>query len=515
MVVVLGVFAPIAAIVASPEASAQSFTCAGEPATIVGTRGPDVINGTPGRDVIVALGGADVIHGRAGPDLICAGLGADVVRGGVGPDVIYAGAGNDTVHGGDGHDVLLGGDGADVLQGNTGADRVVGGAGRDQVMGGIGLDVVLGGLGADRVTGGRGDDQVDGGAGLDTCSADDTMTRCERATAATRDLVEPDPPPPAPPEDEILVDRVLHISIDGLRPDHVTSSLTPTLHRLRSEGVSTMNARTDAEFTNTLPNHTSQLTGRPVEGSGGHGVDFNDDNGRSVHDAAGEYVSSVYDVVHDHGLSTAAYVGKDKFGVHERSWNASGGAADRTGEDDGRNKFDVFLQDGPDDTTEKLVEEIEGGTDLTYVFFHIRLPDGAGHGHDWGSSEYVDAVEESDALVGDLLAAVEASSAWDGRTAFVVTADHGGELGNDSHYDRELPGNFTIPFIVWAPGVAEGGDLYDLNPSARRDPGGAQLSHDGRQPVRGHEAGNVALDLLGLPPIPGSVFNADHDLALR
>ena len=86
----------------------------------------------------------------------------------------------------------------------------------------------------------------------------------------------PPPPPPPPPVDR-LAERVIHVSIDGLRSDHVTPVLMPNLTRLMAEGAWTLNARTDPAYTQTLPNHHSQFTGRPVYGAGGHHVDFNND----------------------------------------------------------------------------------------------------------------------------------------------------------------------------------------------------------------------------------------------
>ena len=286
------------------------------------------------------------------------------------------------------------------------------------------------------------------------------------------------------------------------------------LHTMRLEGASTLNARNDPDYTNTLPNHTSQVTGRPVDGSNGHGVDFNDDNGSTVHASAGEYVASVYDVVHDHGFGTAAYAGKEKFDVHDRSWNASNGASDVTGADNGRDKIDIFVRDSPDDAAEIFLADLADHSDLAYTFFHIRYPDGAGHGHDWGSSDYRDAVERSDVVLGTIMDAVRANPEWSETTAVIVTSDHGGPIGQDSHYDHELEANYTIPFVVWAPDAAAGSDLYALNPASRRDPGSAEVSVNGTQPVRGHEVGNLALDLLGLPSIPGSSFNEGFDLSI-
>ncbi len=108
-----------------------SARCAGRPATIAGTPGPDRLRGTPGPDVIAGLGGDDVIAGLGGPDLICGGPGGDALTGGAGADRLLGGAGPDRLLGGAGADRLLGGPGADRLLGGRGFDALVGGAGRN------------------------------------------------------------------------------------------------------------------------------------------------------------------------------------------------------------------------------------------------------------------------------------------------------------------------------------------------------------------------------------------------
>ena len=60
--------------------------------------------------------------------------------------------------------------------------------------------------------------------------------------------------------------------------------------------------------------------------------------------------------------------------------------------------------------------------------------------------------------------------------------------------------------------MAAGADLYALNAGVRSDPGTGRPTLDGAQPIRGHEAANLALDLLGLPAVPDSTFNRSQDL---
>ena len=132
---------------------------------------------------------------------------------------------------------------------------------------------------------------------------------------------------------------IIHISVDGLRPDAITNwgeASLPSFYKFRNEGAWTDQARTDHDRTITLPNHTSMITGRSVLDSvfgtatGHHVIENSDGDVEShsdwtlhkhdLHDSPDPigphtdyYVPSIFDSVHDNGLTTGAYAGKFKF----------------------------------------------------------------------------------------------------------------------------------------------------------------------------------------------------------
>lgn len=337
-----------------------------------------------------------------------------------------------------------------------------------------------------------------------------TDTMCIGEPVDPLDPVDPVDPTPLP-ESNAETERVVHVGIDGLRSDHVTAQLTPNLWQLMQNGSSTLNARTDPAKTQTLPNHTSQFTGRSVYGNSGHQVDFNNFTFTTVHDEAGIYISSVYDVVHDNGGNTILIAGKSKFDMMAANWLLNG-AIDTTGVDNGTQKIDYYDTDAPENAITAFAEFMGNTVVPAYGFYHIRTPDSGGHKFTWASPEYAASVTAADTILGQLLSELDARGVL-ATTTIIVTADHGGPTGGDLHSDPTVEKNYTVPFVVSGLGATPGADLYLLNSDDRTDPGTAQIQNDeANQPIRTGEVANLVLDLLGLPSVPGSNLNNDQSL---
>ncbi|MBM4113290.1 MAG: alkaline phosphatase family protein, partial [Phycisphaerae bacterium] len=198
-------------------------------------------------------------------------------------------------------------------------------------------------------------------------------------------------------------DHVVMVSVDGLHAGVFASPIVdglPAFSRLR-RGPGTLEARTDADATITLPNHVSMLTSRPLSE---HGWQWNDDppairHGGTIHARAGKYIPSVFDAAHDRGVSTALFAGKTKFWLFEQSYGAGAGAKDATPPDDGRAKIDlvVFAKRGADLAAQCAARLSRAAAEKrrTLDFLHLAEPDVAGHAHEWDltpGSKYLESV---------------------------------------------------------------------------------------------------------------------------
>ncbi|MCB1091743.1 MAG: alkaline phosphatase family protein, partial [Verrucomicrobiae bacterium] len=262
-------------------------------------------------------------------------------------------------------------------------------------------------------------------------------------------------------------EKVIFISADGFRPDAVDvlgPTGAPTFHRIRTEGAYTSNARTDITYTITLPNHSCMVTSRGVIGKEGHNWISNTDPmlGQNLHRNHKGYVASFFDVAHDNGLRTALYASKSKFSLYDDSYSVKNGAADVTGEDNGKDKIDVFVEN---DDTSQLVDQLiatfkSDAADVTML--HLRDCDSAGHAEGWNltpGTPYLQAAAKVDSMLGKLLDAINASPQIKDHTWVILTADHGGLTGTKGHGEHDERDNFTIPFYVWGPNVPAGTEL--------------------------------------------------------
>ena len=315
------------------------------------------------------------------------------------------------------------------------------------------------------------------------------------------------------------VDHVVVVSVDGLRSDALVfggEKSLPNFHRLLS-GASTLNSRTDPDAIVTLPNHTGMLTGRLMKGKEGHGWTSNVSEippEIPLHDGPKRHVSGMFEVAFSNGVRTFMAAGKGKFILFPQSW------PDALSEThirslDSRENLRLFETD----LTDSFLAHLDGASGPTLSFLHYPGSDIEGHSKGWKlqkDSAYMKSISGIDLELGRILSAFAERQAAEESCALVLTSDHGG--GADHHGHSAKPGlwvNYIIPFAIWrSDGKAEG-ELYALNPRNRKDPGIRNpASRNGvAPPIRNAEAANVALALLGLPPVPGSTENAAQNLS--
>lgn len=297
--------------------------------------------------------------------------------------------------------------------------------------------------------------------------------------------------------------KIIHIVVDGLSVNELIKFLKNEISEgfiiFINKGVYTLNAKTDKDYTTTLPNHTTMFTSMSV---GKHGITFN--SYRPIHIR----FDTIFDLLKRGGKTTAMYVGKDKFNMY-------------------KDKVDVYYLNEtypPTDTpsvVKKFIKDV-GGADANscnlkdYTFIHFLETDRAGHVNGWDSEEYKQRLADIDNGIRKIMKLVDIYKKMCNITV-ILTSDHGGHKKN--HGDNTNPDNFNIPFFVYHNYKDNNGDdIYSINKHTRVEyPYNVNPPIDNKdQPIRSGDIGNLVAKLL-LPEgniIRESNINIKQDLII-
>jgi predicted AlkP superfamily pyrophosphatase or phosphodiesterase len=268
-------------------------------------------------------------------------------------------------------------------------------------------------------------------------------------------------------------EHVFIISIDGGSPPVIEQSKMPVLKKLAKEGAHTWHAQT-IKPSITLPSHTSMLTGVPMEK---HKITWNDYAPKKG--VVG--VPTVFSMAKQAGLSTAMFVGKEKF--HHL---AQPGMVDEFYYD--RSNSVVMMKSVNGDRVVKkegnIFAKMVATNAAAYIvrtkpqlcFIHFTDTDSIGHEFGWGSPEQIKAFTETDEALGMILKAIRQAGIFR-RSVILITADHG---GNGKGHSQSRPLDTQILWIAWGKDVRKGYEIV--------------------VPVNTCDTAATALWLLGLSP---------------
>jgi len=227
-----------------------------------------------------------------------------------------------------------------------------------------------------------------------------------------------------------IVEHIVLVSIDGLRPDAINANNAPHLYQLTQTGLYYPAAQT-IQRSVTLPSHTSMLTG----------LDSRQHNIYKNKSLPGFIMPpTVLKMLKKEGKSTATFFSKEKLNflfppdsidyIYARGQNGI---------------------DSQQTTARHLASEFarrwdKNGFNLTFI--HIREPDIAGHRHGWMSDAYLNqAVPAADQAIGQIHSSIK-NSRYANNTLLIITADHGGK---DKTHSGNRQEDLTIPWLAVFP----------------------------------------------------------------
>jgi arylsulfatase A-like enzyme/Flp pilus assembly protein TadD len=258
--------------------------------------------------------------------------------------------------------------------------------------------------------------------------------------------------PPSAPAPWILL-----ITLDTTRADAMSASTTPAFDALAARGRRF--SRAQATVPETLPSHTSIMTGLYP---GGHGVH---ENGRHVGEAHPVLAAELSGAGYRTAAVVSSFVLTRRFGLsrgfdaYDDEWSG-----DRT-------------ERPADATTERALTQLQAGSNARPLFLwthyfdaHAPYAPPAPFRNAFAETPYLGEVAFVDAQMARLVDAFhQAASAAGREAAIIVTADHGeglGEHGEAQHGHLIYQSTMHVPLVVTGPGVQAG--TVDTPVSTRR-----------------------------------------------
>jgi hypothetical protein len=246
-----------------------------------------------------------------------------------------------------------------------------------------------------------------------------------------------------------LARHVLLIGIDGMGAEGFQLAKTPHLKELAKQGALSIKARS------VMPTVSSPSWGSILTGAGPeqHGMTSNAwllsnyTIEPTAKDADG-YFPSIFTLLRQNRPDAEIAVFYD--------WDGLGNLFNH------KYLNRVELTKNYHETFEKAVPYIlEKKPQL--VFLYIGNPDEVGHEHGFDSEEYYQSLEQVDAKLGDLFAALKRAGLYE-ETEIIIVADHGGigtGHGGESMLELEVPWIIHGPGVIKDRMVAQPVNIYD------------------------------------------------------
>jgi len=219
---------------------------------------------------------------------------------------------------------------------------------------------------------------------------------------------------------------VVFISLDGVRPDAITTAQCPTLTSLCERGASTLQARSVIPSI-TLPCHMSIFHSVPPTR---HGITSN------IYVPMARPLPGLVEVLHAAEKRTAFFYNWEQLRDLARPGNISFSYF-----------TDTALQpDGDDQTVTAAINFIQNEKP-EFVFLYVGTVDTAGHAYGWMSDEYLHQLVHIDSLLNGFFQALPS------QYTAILHSDHG---GHDRNHGTDSDEDMTIPWIAVGPDIKKG-----------------------------------------------------------